>query len=113
MAVRASDAILARNHAIIRRNLALLDAFFARHAADWEWTRPQAGTVAFPRLLTGESADAFSERVRLGCNVLVLPSSVYDAVASGEQRMRIGFGRNNLPDVLARFETFLYGAPPA
>ena len=33
MALRASDAILGKNLAIIRRNLALLDAFVARHAA--------------------------------------------------------------------------------
>ena len=68
---------------------------------------PQAGTVGFPRLLTGESADSFCERLRTTCNVLLLPSSVYDFVEPGEERVRIGFGREDLPDVLQKLEDFL------
>ena len=109
IALRATDAIVARNRSVIVRNLALLNDFFARHSDEWEWSPPAAGTVGFPRLLTGESADAFCDRVRTGCNVLLLPCSVYDYVAPDEQRVRIGFGRADLPAVLQRFEAFLLG----
>ncbi len=107
MALRAGDAIVAANRAVLAANLALLNAFFARHAASWEWSPPAGGTVGFPRLLTGESADAFCDRVLAGCGVLLLPSSVYHFVPPGEQRVRIGFGRRDMPAVLARLEAFL------
>ncbi len=107
MALRAGDTIVARNRATMAANLALLNAFFARHAATWEWSPPRGGTVGFPRLRTGESADAFCARVLAGCNVLLLPSSVYDFVPDGEQRVRIGFGRRDMPAVLQRLGDFL------
>ena len=47
MALRASDAILEKNLAIIRRNLALLDEFMGRYSELFEWIRPKAGAIAF------------------------------------------------------------------
>jgi len=38
-----------RNLAIIEANLALLDRFFATHDDRFEWRRPKAGPIAFPR----------------------------------------------------------------
>ena len=107
IALRATRTIVERNKTIIAANLVLLNAFFERHKSTWEWTEPRAGTVGFPRLLTGESADSFCERLRTACNVLLLPSSVYDYVEPGEQRLRIGFGRETLPAVLKLLEEFL------
>ena len=107
VALRATRTILERNKAMIAANLALLNAFFERHRDTWEWPVPRAGTVGFPRLLTGESADSFCERLRTTRNVLLLPSSVYDYVEPGEQRVRIGFGREDLPAVLQELEDFM------
>ena len=109
VALRAGPAIVARNRDVMMRNLSLLNSFFAKHAAVFEWSPPRAGTVGFPRLLTGETADAFCERVLAGCNVLLLPSSVFDFVPAGEQRLRIGFGRDSMPEVLAKLDAFLSG----
>lgn len=109
MALRAGPRLMARVAAVCAANLPLLDAFFARHAADWEYTAPVGGTTCFPRLLSGEPADAFCERCRLGCNVILLPSSVYDFVAPGEERVRFGFGREDFPHVLSTFEKWMYG----
>jgi aspartate/methionine/tyrosine aminotransferase len=107
IALRATRTIVERNKKIIAANLELLNAFFERHTSLWEWTPPQAGTVGFARLLTGESADSFCERLRVASNVLLLPSSVYDYVEPGEERVRIGFGRESLPGVLKLLEAFL------
>ena len=107
IALRATATILERNRALIAANLALLNAFFERHKSIWEWPVPRAGTVGFPRLLTGESADSFCERLRVARNVLLLPSSVYDYVEPEEQRVRIGYGREDLPAVLQMLEEFL------
>ena len=108
IALRSTRTIVERNKAIIAANLALLNAFFLeRHKDTFEWSVPRAGTVGFARLLTGESADSFCERLRTACNVLLLPSSVYDYVEPGEQRVRVGFGREDLPAVLQKLDDFL------
>ena len=101
--LRARQGIVDRNLRIIRGNLARLDAFFARHADFLEWVRPRAGSIAFPRLLTGD-ASTFCSRLLDATGVLLLPGDVY---AFPGQHFRIGFGRRNLPEALERVETFL------
>ena len=65
MVLRASDAILEKNLAIIRENVALVDAFVAKYADHFEWVRPQrpaAGTfsrdLGWETLLLGRSGPA-------------------------------------------------------
>ena len=50
MGLRAKDQIIARHLARIARNLGLLDTFFEDYRDRFEWVRPKAGTIAFPRL---------------------------------------------------------------
>jgi aspartate/methionine/tyrosine aminotransferase len=91
----------------VRDNLALLDAFFARHADLFEWTRPAAGPIAFPALRGGLDADAFCDRLVAEAGVMLLPGSLYGPAHSS--RFRIGFGRRNLPEALARLERAIQG----
>src|SRR5262249_18060901 len=53
LALRHRQQLLDRNLGIIRRNLPLLDSFFATHADLFAWVRPQASPIGFPRLLSG------------------------------------------------------------
>jgi len=46
MVLRASDAILAKNLAIVRANKQLLEGFMARRAGLFTWVPPKAGAVA-------------------------------------------------------------------
>ena len=101
--LRAKKIILQRNLEIIRGNLALLDAVFQRHTDRVAWVRPQAGTIAFPRLLDGNVASFCSELLR-SKGVLLLPGTVYDFPG---QHFRVGFGRSNLPEALEHLEAFL------
>jgi len=103
LALRHHERLAARARAIVLRNLDLLDGFFARQATRFQWTRPRAGTVAFPALCAG-SAEAFCAEVVQRSGVLLLPSTVYDA---GDRNFRIGFGRANLPAALAALEQHL------
>ncbi len=84
-------------------NLSLLDAFFARHADKFSWKRPKAGSIAFPRLI-GEDINSFCEALVSAAGVLLLPGSVFDDPGN---HFRIGFGRANMPEALARLEEFL------
>jgi aspartate/methionine/tyrosine aminotransferase len=102
LALRNRHVLTERNHAIVQRNLPLLDAFFARHADTFEWVRPTAGPIGFPRLHGMGDVDRFCERLAV-LGVLLLPGSVYDEPA----HVRVGFGRANLPEALGVLEESL------
>jgi aspartate/methionine/tyrosine aminotransferase len=102
--LRARDTVLARSRAIIETNLALLDDFFARHADRFRWVRPRGGSIGFPRLLDDESIDDVAARLVEAEGVLLLPGSQFGHRGNN---FRIGFGRQDLPEALARFEAFL------
>jgi aspartate/methionine/tyrosine aminotransferase len=98
-------AIAERNRGIVLGNLEVLDEFFARQAERFVWQRPGAGPIAFPALPAG-GAEAFCREMVEKAQVLLLPSTVYDA---GDAHVRIGFGRRNLPEAVAQLERHLAG----
>jgi aspartate/methionine/tyrosine aminotransferase len=102
IAIRARDAILARTRDIVRSNLALLDEFFANNSSWCSWVRPRAGSVGFPRLL-GIDVDRFADLLIEKEGVLILPGSQFGFPGD---HFRIGFGRRNMPEALARLEHF-------
>lgn len=69
----------------------------------FEWVRPRAGPIAFPKLKLGE-VDAFCHDVVTRARVLLLPGTQFDDEGN---HFRIGFGRKNMPEALARLEEFL------
>lgn len=103
LALRHRKALAERNLEIIDRNLKLLDQFFARHADRFVWQRPQAGSIGFPRLI-GEDVNDFCKGLVEKAGVLLLPGTLYDDQGN---HFRIGFGRKNFSDALARLEDFL------
>jgi aspartate/methionine/tyrosine aminotransferase len=103
IALRAKERVLARSRGILTRNLALLDDFFTRRAATFRWVRPKAGSVAFPKLLEGVKVEEFCQRLVDEEGVLLLPGDVYDFPGN---YFRLGLGRTNMPDALARLERF-------
>jgi aspartate/methionine/tyrosine aminotransferase len=103
IAVRHTDALTRRATDTIRANLQLLDAFFSRHAETFEWRKPVAGTIAFPRL-KNVPAHEFCETLLEKTGVLLLPSTLLDY---GDANFRIGFGRKNLPQILPIVDDYL------
>ncbi len=103
IAMRHRRELVERNLGIIKRNLAIMDTFFARHADRFSWVRPQAGSMAFPRYLGGD-VESFCDELVRKAGVLLLPGSVYDDPAG---HFRLGLGRQNLPEAVARLEEFL------
>jgi aspartate/methionine/tyrosine aminotransferase len=108
IALRAKEQLLARNRAIIARNLALLDTFFATYEEIFEWVRPRAGCIGFPRLLLNMPIEQFTDELVQQQSVLLLPGTVYDYPGN---HFRIGFGRANMPEALARLEHFTCELP--
>jgi aspartate/methionine/tyrosine aminotransferase len=104
IALRSRAELVARNRAIALANLELLDGFFERWGAMFEWVRPRAWPVGFPRLKTAGSIDDLAARLVAKTGVLLLPGSIFDHPGN---HFRIGFGRTNMPEALQRFEEFL------
>ncbi len=103
LALRHREEIVERSLKIITRNLGVLDTFFARHSDRFTWQRPKAGTIGFPRLLDGD-VDAFCSTLVESAGVLLVPGTLFDDRGN---HFRIGFGRKNFPEAIARLEQFL------
>ena len=101
--LRHGEFIIDRNRTLILDNLALLRGFFGRHPDLVSWQPPKAGPIAFPKLLRG-NAEELCPRIARECGVLLLPGTVY---GDQDNHVRIGFGRANLPQALARLEEWL------
>lgn len=108
LALRHRDKLSKRNLGIIEDNLALLDAFFGRHQAEFSWWRPKAGSIAFPALTTGENIEGFCLDLVDRTGVLLIPSTLFDY---GNRHFRLGFARRNMPEALAVFEEYLSARP--
>ncbi|MBV8955805.1 MAG: aminotransferase class I/II-fold pyridoxal phosphate-dependent enzyme [Solirubrobacterales bacterium] len=103
LALRNRDVLLGRNLSIVERNLPLIDDFFARHAETFDWVRPTASPIGFPRIQGVGDTDRFCTSLAASAGVLLLPGSVYDH----PEHVRIGFGRANLPTALRLLESNL------
>jgi aspartate/methionine/tyrosine aminotransferase len=103
LALRHRQKLIDRNLDIIKHNLTVIDDLFSRRADLFAWVRPRAGSMGFPRLLKGDVED-FCDNLVKKAGVLLLPGSMYDDSAN---HFRLGLGRKNLPEAVARLEEFL------
>jgi aspartate/methionine/tyrosine aminotransferase len=103
LALRHEAQLVERNRALVLANLPLLDAFLARRADLFEWVRPTAGPIGFPRVAGDFDVQVWCEEIASDAGVLLLPGAVYDE----PRHVRFGFGRANLPEALARLDGHL------
>ncbi len=104
LALRNKVVILKRNRNIILENLKVLDIFFKNHDDIFEWIRPKAGPIAFPRLIIEEDIEQFCLNLLREKRVLLMPGTNFDF---GMKHFRIGFGRKNMPEALNLFDNYL------
>ena len=102
--LRARDRVLARSLWIVADNLELLEGFFRRQGDVVHWVPPRGGSVGYPRILRGGPVDDLAARLVEAEGVLLLPGSRFGHPGD---HFRLGFGRTDLPEALARFEAFL------
>ena len=94
IALEHVDAMLARNRAIVRGNLAMLDAWIAEEPRV-SYGRPASGTTALLRIDAPMSSEAFCQGLLDDEGVLFVPGAAFDI----EGTVRIGYA--NEPGVLA------------
>ena len=104
IALRNREAILKSQLTRLRNNLGLLDAFFASHPDCFQWNRPLGGSICLPRLTCVEDAYSFCEKLVQETGIMLVPSQV---LQFGDNHVRMGFGRQNLPEVLSLFSNYL------
>lgn len=103
VAMRHRVKLAERNLGIIKHNLTIIDDLFSRRADLFQWNRPRAGSMGFPKLLKGD-VEEFCEDLVKKAGVLLLPGSMYD---DARNHFRLGLGRKNLPQAVERLEKFL------
>jgi hypothetical protein len=81
-----------RSRAILASHLALVESFVAGQPA-LEWVKPSGGTVAFPRLRSGEPADTLAARLLREFDTAIVPGRFFDAPA----HFRMAFGIRREP----------------
>jgi aspartate/methionine/tyrosine aminotransferase len=101
--MRNRQKLIERNLGIIKQNLTVIDDLFARTPSLFEWVRPQAGSMGFPRYLRG-NVEKFCDELVKHAGVLLLPGSVY---GDSNGHFRLGLGRKNLPQAVEKLEEFL------
>lgn len=109
IAMRNLDSIIALQTERVRRNVAILEDFFKRHRRLFACNRPTGGSVCLPRYLGPEDTSFLAEEVVERAGIMLVPSAVF---GFGDRHLRIGFGREDLPEVLERFEMYLGGRKP-
>ena len=104
LALRHRDGLVQRNLGIIEKNLALLDRFFQDWSGVMSWRRPLAGSVAFPSLV-GRDAREFCARLVEQTGVLLAPGDMF--APELKSNFRVGFGRADMGQCLARLADYL------
>lgn len=102
--LRSHKMLLAEQHTRLYRNLTILADFFDLHQHIFLWQEPHAGSVCFPRLIVMDDSNEFCRQTLIDTGILLVPSQVFHY---GDHHLRIGFGRENLPDIIGIFSDYL------
>jgi aspartate/methionine/tyrosine aminotransferase len=103
LALRHGEELVARSRRLVLANLPLIDDLIARRRDLFEWVRPTAGPIGFPRVAGDFDVQAWCEEIAARAGVLLLPGSVYGQPG----HVRMGFGRANLAQAVERLDGYL------
>jgi aspartate/methionine/tyrosine aminotransferase len=111
IALKARERILARNLALIDRNLQSVNGFFAEFPDLFDWQLPDGGCIGFPRYKGKDGVETFCKRLAEEIGVVLLPAGIYQSALTPTptERFRIGFGRSYVPEGIAAMRAWLRG----
>lgn len=104
IALNNSDRFVLPNLEKIKRNILLFRTFVQKHKDMFHFIPPKAGSTAFVKISIQESALDFSNRLVEKTGIMTVPSEMF--LYEGKY-IRIGFGRENFPEILSLFDKFL------
>ncbi|PSJ60164.1 hypothetical protein C7I85_13345 [Mesorhizobium soli] len=97
--------IVARNRALLARNVERLSAWIEAHTPMFHWIAPQAGAMAFLRYNLPIPSEELSRRLRETQSVFVVAGSWFGL--DGHLRLGIGGDPDHFAEALRRIELFL------
>ena len=108
MTLRASDIILERNLAIIKKNMQLLREFMANYSNLFEWVEPKAGAVAFVKFKGPLSTTELGQKMA-EAGISMKPAYCFTPgpITQENDLFRIGFGESAMPDALEALKQFV------
>jgi len=89
LAFRHRDRIVARNHEIIRGNLARASAWIGERAGTLSWRPPRGGLLALVRYALDVPSLALADRLASEVSVMLAPGSAFGY----EHHLRLGIGQ--------------------
>ncbi len=95
IAIRHREALISRNHQIVRENLETADHWFDEHADLATWDRPRGGLLALMRYAPQRSSSEVADLLARKHSVMLAPGSAFGY----EGHLRIGIGQR--PDIFA------------
>ena len=101
IALQHYKQLRAETRKLLNENLTIIQDKVGDLAEHIQWHQPQAGCIAYPRLLSHNDTSEFAEKLLDDAGILVTPGTCFLA---DEDCFRLGFGRN---DFAATFERFL------
>jgi aspartate/methionine/tyrosine aminotransferase len=104
IALRSKSRIIQQQNERVRKNLQVLDRFFTDFKDLFKWNRPKGGSICFPRMLKVDDTFAFCEEMVNNAGIMLVPSRVFQF---GDHHVRVGFGRENFPEVIQLFARHL------
>ncbi len=104
IALQNQQKILNRNLEIIQTNLGYAEAFFNELSQFFSWSKPMAGSVAFPQWLGTESIEQFCQRLLDQLGVMLVPGSMFEYPGN---HFRLGLGRKNFPQAIELVQQYL------
>jgi aspartate/methionine/tyrosine aminotransferase len=103
LALNHSAKLIKLNTDKIRRNLSLFKQFQERNEDLVEFSVPRSGSTAFVRLKSTMTTYEYTEDLVQKTGIVMLTSEMFNY---GHSHLRIGFGRENLPEILEVWEKF-------
>jgi aspartate/methionine/tyrosine aminotransferase len=104
IAMRNFSYLAERNRKIILENVELAEGFFNSKPEWFNWSSPNGGSTAFPKLNYPYKVSDLCDRAAADASILVIPDRIFSI---SDNRFRIGFGRKNFGQALAMFTDFM------
>ncbi len=104
MALRNRERIVEAQRDRLAKNLAELSRFFDGRKGLFSWNRPLGGSISFPKIEFTDDVAGFCEKLVKDTGIMLAPSSLF---GYGNKHARIGFGREDFPEVLSRFAEYV------
>ena len=109
IALKAREAILRRNLALITVNLQAMNEFFAGFPDLFDWQVPDGGCIGYPRYTGADGVENFCRKLVEEAGIVLLPAGIYKSslTSTPPDRFRIGFGRDYVPEGMAALRAWV------